>query len=286
MADEQFKAFQKVSCLCGETIRVDPASPDRHVTCPSCDSTFDFVVSLDAMKKRSRVSIVLSRAAMKTEGESLGKTAPALASPPPPAPPPPPMAPAAAKAPPPKAPTKVKKPAGRTIRAIMGQCECGISFPVEDTGELTTIQSCPDCKRSYHVVFKLDAATKEKVAIIVPDKPLKRTLAVPKPAEPPPPPAPRPKTVKVNPNDVRTTDFFTPARKNRTRVVPTKVRPKPPPEIPPGAQGVPCPCGETFIVRRKDLGKELTCEGCGKASAFEEARDPQTLAPVIRIRKK
>jgi hypothetical protein len=74
MADEQARNYAKVSCLCGAQIRVDATSADRHVTCPSCDSTFDFVVSVDAARKRSRVSIVLSRAAMKTEGESLGKS--------------------------------------------------------------------------------------------------------------------------------------------------------------------------------------------------------------------
>ena len=80
------------------------------------------------------------------------------------------------------------------------------------------------------------------------------------------------------------TDFFT--KKGRTRVSKLPVKPKaPPPEIPPGAQGVPCSCGQIFVVRRRDLGQERPCEGCGKVATFEEARDPQTLAPVIRIKK-
>jgi hypothetical protein len=37
-------------------------------------------------------------------------------------------------------------------------------------------------------------------------------------------------------------------------------------------------------VRRRDIGNELTCASCGKTAVFEEARDPQTLAPIIKIR--
>jgi hypothetical protein len=298
MGNEQFKRLQKVSCLCGTQVKVDTSSNDRHVTCPSCNNEFDVVVSMDAARKRSQISIVLSRAAMKTEGESLGKASgdpapssaplrggategkPARAA----APTPPPPAPKTRTSPPrsgasevkPKVSRVARKVGGKTTKAIMGNCECGASFPLEETGELTSMQSCPQCNRSYHVVFKLESGTHEKTAMMVPDKislPKSRTIA-PKPSTP-------------DPNDLRVTDFFTPSHKSRTRVGGTKARSKakPPPEIPPGAQGVPCPCGTVFVVRRRDLGGELTCEGCGKTASFEEVRDPQTLAPVIRVRK-
>ncbi len=284
VGDQQFKVYQKVSCLCGEQIRVDPLSTDRRVTCPACGSNFDFVVTLDPGKKRSRVSIVLPRAAMKTEGDSLailGKggdkipekpaaKAPAAKSAPPPPPPPPPT------------PSRVtRKVSPKTVYALTGHCECGEEFPLHDTGELATVQACPACGRSYHVVFKLEPGTRKKTAILVPDKftlPKSRTLAAPKP------PKGATKTGKTVVNDPgsRVTDFFTPSGK-RTRV--TKVKPKAPPEIPPGAQAVPCSCGEFFVVRRKDVGRSLTCESCGKTSSFEEARDPQSLAPIIRIKR-
>jgi len=280
VADEQFKVYQKVSCLCGASIRVDPSSLDRRVTCPSCGSNFDFVVTLDAAKKRSKVSIVLSRAAMKTEGDSLGKASdkpsakPAAAKAPAPKPAPPPP-------PPPPTPSRVtKKISPKTVYALSGTCECGTVFPLFDTGELATVQDCPDCGRTYHVVFKLEHGTRKKTAIMVPDKPTlpkSRTLAAPKP------PKGATKTGKTVVNDPgsRVTDFFTPSGKKRGV---TKVKPKAPPEIPPGAQGVPCSCGEIFVVKRKDIGRTTTCEGCGRSATFEEARDPQSLAPIIRIR--
>ena len=285
MANEQFKRLQKVSCLCGTQIKVDTASDDRHVTCPSCNNSFDVVVDLDT-GKRSRVSIVLSRAAMKTEGESLGKTsgtpAPARAAAPPPPPPPPSKTRTAASRgggseTRPKVTRVPRKSAGKNSNAIMGNCECGASFPLEETDDLTSLQSCPQCNTLYHVVFKLEHGTHEKTAMLVPEKPKlpkSRTFA-PKPGS------------TTTPDDLRVTDFFTPSKKGRTRVGGTKARSKakPPPEIPPGAQGVPCSCGTIFVVRRRDVGGELTCEGCGKTAKFEEVRDPQTLAPVIRIRR-
>jgi hypothetical protein len=288
MADEQFKRLQKVSCLCGAQIKLDTASTNRQVTCSSCRNTFDFVVSMDGARKRSMVSIVLSRAAMKTEGESLGKSSgapaedavffPAAAESRPPAP-----ARPKAQEPKPKVTRVSKKIGGKTARIIMGNCECGASFPLEDTGELATLQSCPQCNTPYHVVFKIESGTHQKTAMLVPEKPKlpkSRTMTA-KPAAPVfpagnPPPL----------EESRVTDFFTPPRKGRTRVGNTRAKGKlkPPPEIPPGAQGVPCPCGTLFVVRRRDLAGELTCEGCGRKAAFEEARDPQTLAPIIRIR--
>lgn len=276
MRDEQPKAYRKVSCLCGADVRVDPLSTDRRVTCRSCGSTFDFVVTVDPTQKKARLSLVLPRAAMKTEGESLGKATSDAEVPPLPlaaAPPPPPQP---APKPAAKAVTRIgKKPSGRTIKASMCACECGTSFPLEDTGELATRQSCPQCNRIYHVIFKIEPGSKQKSAIAVPDKPIVhrgekiRTLIT----KAPPVPAPDP---------------FLGERKGRTRVASPKVsrtsRPKPPPEIPPGAQGVPCPCGEIFVVRRKDLDREMTCAGCGKTVSFFEGRDPQSLAPTIQIR--
>jgi len=279
MRDEPAKPVQQVSCLCGTTVRVDPLKQDRRVTCPGCNSTFGFVVTVDASKKKSMISLVLPKAAMKTEGESLAmkgglqpqaefqpdlfaetKTRPQKPAP-------------ASKAPAAKAVTKVpRKSSGRTISVPMATCECGAVFPLEDNGELTSLQSCPQCNLTYHVVFKIEPGTKQKTAIIVPEKPVIKhrmnTVAPPK--------------AQARPGDV--TDFFT--KKGRTRVSKLSVKPKaPPPEIPPGAQGVPCSCGQVFVVRRRDLGQEKTCEGCGKVATFEEGRDPQTLAPVIRIKK-
>ncbi|HVE39730.1 MAG TPA: hypothetical protein VNM14_07585 [Planctomycetota bacterium] len=279
MRDEPAKPLPKASCLCGATLKVDPLKQDRRVTCPDCNSTFDFVVTVDAARKKSMVSIVLPKAAMKTEGESLAslggrpeqpdyqpdlfaetKSKPAKAAPPP-------------KAPAPKGVTKVpRKGGGKTISVPMATCECGAVFPLEDNGELTSLQSCPQCNLTYHVIFKIESGTKKKTAIIVPEKPVikhrMQTVAPPK--------------AQGRPGDV--TDFFT--KKGRTRVSKVSVKPKaPPPEIPPGAQGVPCDCGQLFVVRRRDLGQQKTCEGCGKTATFEEARDPQTLAPVIRIKK-
>lgn len=285
MAEDQFRSVAKVSCVCGAQLRVDPSSDDRRVTCPTCNNTFDFVVSMDTAKRRARVSIVLSKAAMKTEGDSLGKAdgplkpaAPAAKAPPTPSP---------AK-PAPKVTRVNRKVGGKTTKAIMGNCECGASFPLEETDELTIVQSCPQCNILYHVVFKLEPGTHQKTAMLVPEKPkLPKSRTIARPAPPLFPEGPPP-----SPDDIRVTDFFTPSKKARTKVSKPKAPntkakpPKPPPEIPPGAQGVPCPCGTIFVVRRRDVaGPGLTCEGCGKNATFEEARDPQTLAPVIRIRK-
>ena len=281
MRDEP-KPLPKVSCLCGESVRVDPLRPERRVTCPSCNSTFDFVVTVDAAKKKSMVSLVLPKSAMKTTGESLA-ILPGRPEAPAPAPPeivpdlftpPTRVRPAAeAKAKPPKAVTKVpRRSSGKTLDVPTATCECGAVFPLEDTGELTTLQSCPQCNRVYHVVFKIEPGTKKKTAMIVPQKPVihhrMQTVAPPK--------------TQGQPGEV--TDFFT--KKGRTRVSKLSVKPKAaPPEIPPGAQGVPCSCGQIFVVRRRDVGQQKTCESCGKTSTFEEGRDPQTLAPVIRIKK-
>ena len=44
---------------------------------------------------------------------------------------------------------------------------------------------------------------------------------------------------------------------------------------------VTCDCEAVRLVA---YGERWTCEGCGRKASFEEARDPQTLAPIIRIR--
>ena len=270
MKDEpSLRKIQKVSCPCGAEVSVDPLSADRRVTCPGCRSTFDFVVTMDAARRSSRLSLVLTREVLHTEGESLGAESESAPSRP---------VPAAPKPPPvPKSATRVSKKAAAKAAssAPTANCECGASFPLEDTGELTSMQSCPQCNRTYHVVFKIEPGTKNKVPIVVPGKPIVHRRTVPpssKPASAADPMA----------------DVFT-ERRNRTKVGKRSVRVpaaklRPPPEIPPGAQGVPCPCGQIFVVRRRDIGNEMTCEACGKPAVFEEARDYQTLSPIIRIR--
>jgi hypothetical protein len=285
------KPDAKVSCLCGFQVRVDTLSQERRVTCPSCGSTFDYVVTIDQASHAPRLSLILPKGALKPDGESLALSPSARAAEPEPEPeqeaefvpvpdePPPP---------PPKAVTRVPKKGGaKTIKGVIARCECGQDFPVEDNGELTSVQSCPVCDRAYHVVFKLSGGVKS--AIIVPTKPIvhrggeKLRSIVSKP------PKGTTQVRKAN-NDVTTTDFFGPNRKGRTRVTKiarnTKVTPKPkaPVEIPAGAQAAPCACGETFIVRRKDVGQVLTCASCGAKSKAAEVRDPQTLAPIIRMK--
>lgn len=275
------KPLPRVSCLCGTTVQVDPMNPDRQVTCPGCGNTFDFAVTMDQTSQNSRVSLILPRGALKPSGESLALHAL------PPAPKPPPEEPVAEfqdleepePAPPPP-PPKTAPPLprkGNTIQILMGHCECGTVFPLEDNGELTTVQSCTACGRSYHVVFKLEPGTRQKSAIIVPTKPLMHGRMVTS--------TPKPKGA------AKAGKTVAPPAKARTKVGNTKVvkpaapvKAKGPVEIPPGAQAVPCPCGETFIVRRKDVDQELNCAGCGKRTRFEERRDPQTLAPIIRIK--
>jgi hypothetical protein len=271
--DPSLRRVQNLSCPCGADVRVDPLSANRRVTCPGCRNTFDFVVTMDAARRSSRLSLVLTREVMHTDGESLGAASESD-------PPPKPAPPAPKSPPPPKNPTRVSKKAAKAAAAepssaSMATCECGAAFPLEDNGELATMQSCPQCNRTYHVVFKIEHGTQNRVPIVVPGKPIVHRRTVPpssKPASAADPMA----------------DVFT-ERRNRTKVgkksgrVPAG-KPKPPPEIPPGAQGVPCPCGNIFVVRRRDIGTEMACEACGRKAVFEEARDYQTLAPIIRIR--
>lgn len=277
------KNLQSVSCLCGYNVFVDPMNRTRTATCKGCGNTFDFAVTMDKASSNSRVSLILPPGAFKPEGESLALSPQAEGAAeevpeaaefeplpdetPPPSPPPPK-----------KSVTKIQKKA-QTIQTLMGHCECGTVFPLEDTGELTSVQSCTACKRSYHVVFKLEPGTRQKSAIIVPTKPvLHRRTMIPVPPPKPPKGATKVRTVGPPPK-ART-------KVGNTKVIKPPAKPKGPVEVPPGAQAVPCPCGETFIVRRRDIAGELTCAGCGKIARFEEVRDPQTLAPIIRIKSR
>jgi hypothetical protein len=290
------KPDPKVSCVCGFQVRVDPHAASRQVTCPSCRSTFDYVVTIDQVSHAPRLSLILPRSALKPEGESLALVPSAKVSEPAPEPvaefrEEPAPAPKPPPTPPPKSVTRIsKKGAGKTIKAILARCECGEDFPVEDNGELTSVQSCPSCKRSYHVVFKIESGTRNKAAIIVPTKPIVRRDERVRTIPPKPSKAPVAEPAdKGNEAACGTTNFFGASKKGRTRV--TKVsrntnvrKAKTPKEVPAGAQESPCACGETFIVRRRDVGQELTCAACGAKSLAVETRDPQTLAPVIRMK--
>jgi len=137
------------------------------------------------------------------------------------------------------------------------------------------------------VVFKIESGSKLKSAIIVPTKPivhrgekLRTLLTKPPPAEAPNNPSPA----------TGNTDPFGSGKKGRTRVTKESrqtsaaARSKDPVEVPAGSQAVPCSCGETFVIRRKDLGQVLTCAGCGQKARAVEGCDPQTLAPILRMR--
>jgi hypothetical protein len=133
-----------------------------------CRSTFDFVVTMDAARKNSRISLILPRGALAMPGTEPLPPAPAsvkrAALPPTPA----------------RSVTKVvKKTPGKTLRGIVAACDCGEHFPVEDDGELSSIQTCPFCGRSYHVAFKIDPTTRSKTAMMAPlrEDPLMPTRA-------------------------------------------------------------------------------------------------------------
>jgi len=244
---DKIRTYVKVSCPCGNAVRIDPMSEVRSLRCPVCSYQISFVVTVDRATKRPKVSIVVPPDAIKSDaGESLGvasRHSSKAAAPPPPEPP----------APRPQAVT----------RGVFGTCPCGAEFQVDEV-ELTTIQACPRCAVKYHVVVKMDRATKARSAILVPvegAQPLK----------------PRP----LSPAVVKTTRAVKrPAPPEKTRVKPAK----PAPVIPPGAQAVKCSCGEILVVRKRDVVAGLTCGECGKALRLMEDRDPQTLAPRIRVR--
>jgi DNA-directed RNA polymerase subunit M/transcription elongation factor TFIIS len=256
MADDGARAVHKVSCPCGAALRFNPMAADRRLKCPSCGLVLDFVVSVDGRSKRSRVSIVVSPEAVRTEGESLANTgnkepAPAVEAP----------ARGSTSGPRPK-------PSGKTIKGVMGTCICGTLFPVDEE-ELTTIQACPQCGVEYHCVVKIERGSRQRTAILVPVK----TAQVRRPSI-----APQvlmPATTRTG----KRTQLPPPKARSRTAAVP-----KPPPQIPPGAQAVPCACGEILVVRKKDVSRGMTCPGCGTVHKLQEVPDPQTLIPIIRIR--
>jgi hypothetical protein len=236
------------SCDCGARISVDPMTKERRMPCPECGKPLDFTVDFDLKKRSLRVSVVIPR------GVKAG----------------------AAKSP--------AKSSGRTIRGVVAQCPCGTSFPIDDQ-QKDEVQTCPGCNGSYHVVIKTDPLNKKRVAILVPRKPLVhrdeiiRATIVRKAPDAAAQPA----------SALRSADL---TRRNRTRIIVPKTPPAPvappppppPPEIPLGAQAAPCTCGATFIVRKKDLAGQMTCAHCGLVTGFQEIRDPQTLAPTIRIK--
>ncbi|HEX7896768.1 MAG TPA: hypothetical protein VF950_03355 [Planctomycetota bacterium] len=245
MREEQLKTYAKVSCPCGNTVRIDPMSAQRSFRCPVCTHLISFVVTIDKATKRPKVSIVVTPDAIRQEvGDSLG-----VSSRTPPAPP----------EPPPEEEPPAPRPRPAT-RGVFGACICGAEFPVDEE-ELTTIQACPRCDVKYHVVVKMDRETKVRSAILVPvDAKPQRSRAMPVQKAP--------KTIK----------------KARMTSAPARKAPKPPPTIPPGAQAVVCTCGQVLVVRRKDVETGLTCDNCGKALRLMEDRNPQTLAPRIRLR--
>src|SRR4051812_16772776 len=116
------RPLPKVSCLCGADVRVDPMAATRRVTCLMCRSTFDFVVTVDAARKNSRISLILPRGALGMPGTGPLPSAPAPRAAPPPTP-------ARAVTNVTKAP---KKTPGKTLRGIVAGCDCGEHFPVED----------------------------------------------------------------------------------------------------------------------------------------------------------
>jgi DNA-directed RNA polymerase subunit RPC12/RpoP len=248
MTDTSSRTPYRVSCPCGTSLRIDALKAERRLRCPTCGLVLSFVVTMDGRSRRPRVSIVVAPEAMKPEGESLATVSARKGEPP-------------AAAEPKASRTRV---GGRTVRGVLGTCACGTSFPVDDQ-ELASIQACPQCGTRYHVVVKVERGTRKKTAILVPVDPQPGRRPAIAPA---PPPATR---------AGRRTQVL---GRGRTRVS----RPPPPkPPIPPGAQGVDCPCGATLAVRRKDVARGMDCPACGRAVRFREVHDPQTLAPRIRI---
>jgi transcription elongation factor Elf1 len=244
MAGPSFPGYYRVSCPCGAQLKIDPLRPERKFTCPSCKETSDFIVTMDARSRQPRVSIVVpTKALLAADSLRSAKASRVEAS---------------------RAP----------VTGAVATCPCGAPLPV-DPDELAEVSTCGACGNVFHVVLKLDPASKRKVAILIP----KEGPAPRKPAAPPPPredaPAPRATRVARPAGRPRPTE---PPRGTRVRPKPTAVKP------PPGTQAAACPCGHTLFVRRRDVGSEVPCPGCGTTLRLEEARDPQTLAPVVRVR--
>jgi hypothetical protein len=241
------------SCECGERISVDPMTKERRIPCPRCGKPVDFTVNFDTTRHTILVSPVVRSAPPPSPGD--------------------------------RAAAEARKPAGRAGRGVNARCSCGTSFAIDEQG-LDEVKSCPGCDVSYHIVVKTEAGGK-RVAYLVPQKPMVRrdeilraTIVRKKPGS------------EGEPDNPTAAPEAVVSRRSHTRVIVPKsaakpvppVRRKPAPEVPPGAQAVPCPCGQTFIVRKTDLVQGLTCDSCGLVATFQETRDPQTLAPVLRIR--
>ena len=235
---------QRVSGPCGTTLRIDIMKADRKARCPNCGMTLAFVVTMDNRTRRPGISLVISADAMKVEGESLAQMPHAKAKGEPDEDPPAPVE------------TSRTRVGGRTIKGVLGTCTaCDTAFPVDDR-ELTSIQPCPNCGVEFHVVTKIVPGTKKKTAILVPVKlaPARRQTVAP-PSSPT--------------RAIKRTQVAKPARSVT---------------LPPGAQGVPCTCGDLLVVRKKDVAAGMTCPNCGKAVKFQESIHPQTMVPILRVK--
>lgn len=267
LSHDSIRPHLKLSCPCGADVRVDPLDQKRGLSCPKCGLSINFVVSVDPLdRKRSKVSLIVPLNAVDGVGESLGTIIRKS-----------PMAPKKpsktvsvrsvtrksaippARASSPPVPPPSPRPAGRPAKGVLAECPCGSAFPVDES-DLASLQYCPGCGIRYHIVVKLEHGTRNKTALLVPAKVMGqrdgRSVPPPKPA------APSRKTVGV-----------------------TKVRRTAATELIPGVQSVPCLCGATLAVRRRDVQHGMSCPACRRSLAFSEVRDPQTLAPLIRVRE-
>jgi hypothetical protein len=254
---DEIRAHPKLSCPCGADIRVDPRKRERKVACPRCGLELSVVVSLDPKDLgQSKLSLVVPLKAVRTEGESLAKLGRKT-------PPPAPMSTVVA---PPAAPPPQASP--KSVKGVFAECPCGTRFPVDET-DLASKETCPGCKVRYHVVLRLVPGTKRKTAMLVPER--GQSVVVK-----PPSPSGTKRMKKASPQA---------APKQGSTKVPRATKVRPLPELPPGAQGVACLCGAWLVVRQKDVRDGSTCASCGRALAFSEQRDPQTLVPVLKVRE-
>ncbi len=225
--------------------------------CTKCGVSVDFVVSIDPRIKSPRVSIVLPRSAFAAfEVKPDGKKE---------------------AGPEPKPETRTRKaepqdsPPGGGLAA---SCSCGATMIV-DSEELTSIQTCTLCGTAFHVVIKRVPGSTRKEVILVPKKisPSRKSMVVPSS-----PPTPRAGVTRSTQKQGSRTKVTT-ARAGRKTVAPRKS--KPPVEAPPGSQLVLCRCGQTLLVYRRDLGRDIPCQGCGILLHLHETLDPQTLSPKL-----
>ncbi len=309
MSDRPTQAgFHKLSCPCGADIRIDARSTKRIVACPQCHLTLDFVVSMDPRTRKPRVALVMSADSLK----------------PPPAPVKPKTAKVRTVRPPlaNARPGMVTAPCscGATLEIEADElagdktcdsCDTAYHMVVKldrETGQKSAIlvpkgplpgrkpkpDALPTPPRTIARATRKVRVSRLRLPAIAartPNDPLppieharSRSLwgaEAPRPGTPPAPPKaapPLPLEFQLAPDP----DPGRPAEGPSARD--GRSKPRMPPEIPPGAQRVQCPCGEYFIVRRRDVGHEQDCPGCAKRITFIETRDPQSLAPVIRAR--